>query len=219
VSNGVLMAVVSDPPTDVTATAGAGQATVSWTMPAYNGGASVTTYTVTSNAGQTCTATAPAASCTVTGLTGGTSYTFTVTATNAIGVSSASAISNAVTPTAPIGTPAPTPTCTASVSTQSTWVSGSNGYGQVIVSVTNSGSVAIKGWTVTINWPKTMTIPYGFYNSSVTGSGSAKFVVSNVDFNVPIAVGASVPNDQRPGFTAYGATSYAAPTSVTCSAS
>ncbi|HEV2346280.1 MAG TPA: fibronectin type III domain-containing protein [Actinocrinis sp.] len=91
-------------PTGVTATAGNGSASVTWTAPA-NGGSQITSYTVTPYAGNTAlTSTTvvgnPAAtSTTVPGLTNGTSYTFTVTATNAIGTSPASAASNAVTPT------------------------------------------------------------------------------------------------------------------------
>jgi hypothetical protein len=79
------------------AVAGDGQATVTITPLA---GGSVTTYTVLAGpGGQTCTITAPATSCIVTGLTNGTRYTFTATATNATGTSPASAASNAVTPT------------------------------------------------------------------------------------------------------------------------
>ena len=228
-SNGLIYADPPTPPLNATATGGAGQATVSWTTPDSYNGLSITSYTVTaSSGGQTCVATAPTLTCTVTGLTGGTSYTFTVTATNGAGTSAASNVTNAVTPTAPIatpaptGTPAPTPTCTASVSTQSTWMSGSNGYAQMMVNVTNSGTVAINSWKVTVTWPKTMTIPYGFSNGTVTGSGTTSFVVTNVSYNGAIAVGASVPstsgNDQRPNFQVYGSGAYTAPTSVTCSA-
>ncbi len=90
-----------------------GQATV--TVTPLSGG-SVTTYTVTASpGGRTCTITAPATSCTVSGLSNGTGYTFTGTATNAAGTSPASAPSNAVTPTAAAATPtatAATPTAT-----------------------------------------------------------------------------------------------------------
>ena len=65
-------------------------------------GGSVTSYAVTSSpVGGTCTIKAPATSCAVAGLTGGTSYTFTARAANAAGESAASLPSNPVTPTAP----------------------------------------------------------------------------------------------------------------------
>ena len=87
----------------MTATAGNGSASVTWTAPA-NGGAPITSYTVTPYAGgvaqpaTTVSGNPPATSATITGLTNGTSYTFTVSATNAIGTGPASAPSNAVTP-------------------------------------------------------------------------------------------------------------------------
>ena len=87
-------------PNGVSASAGDGQATVSWTAPTSNGGSAITGYTVTAApGGATCTTTG-ATSCTVTGLTNGTAYTFTVTATNSSGTSSPSTASSAVTPAA-----------------------------------------------------------------------------------------------------------------------
>ena len=66
-------------PTAVAAAGGQNaQAAVSWTAPAWNGGAAVTAYTVTASPGGRPAPHAPATSCTVTGLTNGTAYTFTV---------------------------------------------------------------------------------------------------------------------------------------------
>ncbi len=90
-------------PTGVSATAGDGTATVTWTAPP-NGGSPITSYTVTPYIGSTAQGTTtvpgspPATSTTVSGLTDGTTYTFTVTATNAVGTSPESAHSNSVTP-------------------------------------------------------------------------------------------------------------------------
>jgi len=101
-----------DAPSGATATAGDGQATISWSAPSTNGGPAIASYTVTahdqSNAahgGQTCVvseATPTAPSCVVTGLANGDRYVFTVTATNSVGTSNPSGDSNAVTPAAPI---------------------------------------------------------------------------------------------------------------------
>jgi hypothetical protein len=88
-----------DAPTGVSATSGGNASTtVSWTAPS-DGGSAITSYTATSNAGQTCSSSTT--SCSITGLTNGTAYTFTVTATNSIGISDPSAPSSAITPVAP----------------------------------------------------------------------------------------------------------------------
>jgi hypothetical protein len=77
-----------DAPTNVTATPGNAQVTVSWQAPA--GGTPPASYTVTAQpGGASCTVQAPATSCTVTGLANGTTYTFTVTANTAGGSASA----------------------------------------------------------------------------------------------------------------------------------
>jgi titin len=80
-------------------------ATITWSAPASNGGSPITLYTVTSSPGAfTCTS-VTTLSCTVTGLTDGTSYTFTVVATNAAGAGPASLPSPSVVPAAPPGAP------------------------------------------------------------------------------------------------------------------
>jgi hypothetical protein len=88
-------------PTNVAATAGNAQATVSWT-PADSNGSRITGYTVTSSPGgfTVTTLAGTTTSATVTGLTNGTSYTFTVLATNAAGNGSPSQPSAAVVPSA-----------------------------------------------------------------------------------------------------------------------
>ena len=76
-------------PTNVTATAGSGSATVNWTAPSSGGPA--TSYTVTPYIGTTAqtpvtvTGNPAPTTATVTGLTSGTSYTFTVTPSNPSG--------------------------------------------------------------------------------------------------------------------------------------
>jgi hypothetical protein len=81
-----LVRALADAPS-VTATPGNGEVTVSFTPPAYNGGDSITSYTLTVSPGTVINdAVSPT---TVTGLTNGTSYTFSVTATTSAGIGEA----------------------------------------------------------------------------------------------------------------------------------
>jgi len=98
-ASGQNFAAITKPgaPTGVSATAGNGEATVTFTPPASNGGSAITSYTVTSNPSNI-PATGSASPITVTGLTNGTTYNFTVKATNAAGTGPESTSSNEVTP-------------------------------------------------------------------------------------------------------------------------
>jgi hypothetical protein len=92
---------VPQPPANVTAIPGNGQASVSWTAP-WDGRSPITGYTVTSSPGGVIATAGPSAtSVAVSGLANGTTYIFTVVASNAVGPSAASAPSNAVTPGTP----------------------------------------------------------------------------------------------------------------------
>jgi len=87
-------------PLAVKATAGNRSATVSWTVPATNGGLALTMYTVTPSAGppDVVSGSPPGTTTVVSGLSNGTSYTFTVTAANPWSAGPISTPSNAVTP-------------------------------------------------------------------------------------------------------------------------
>jgi hypothetical protein len=96
-SAAVTPGTVPDRPRSVNASGGDASALVWWAVPASNGGAAITSYTVTSDpGGKTCTSTAT--SCNVASLTNGTSYRFSVVATNARGTSIPSISSPSVTP-------------------------------------------------------------------------------------------------------------------------
>lgn len=88
---------VAGAPTNVQATGGNAQATITFNAPADNGGLTITSYTVTASPGGN-TASGSSSPITITGLTNGTSYTFTVYATNAAGNGPTSSSSNSVTP-------------------------------------------------------------------------------------------------------------------------
>ena len=97
-------AVLPGAPAAVSAIRGNSQATVSFSAPAFDGGSSITGYTVTSLPGGM-TVTGASGPLTLTGLANGTSYTFAVTAANSAGTGPASAASAAVTPATAPGAP------------------------------------------------------------------------------------------------------------------
>ena len=86
-------ATTPDAPTSLSVTPGNGTLTVTWGAPEFNGGATISAYTVTADNGvdtpTTCTVTDGSNACTLTGLTNGSSYSVSVTATNAQGVGAA----------------------------------------------------------------------------------------------------------------------------------
>ena len=102
----------------ITVDPGDGKATITVT-PGSSGGAAATYLVTAQPGGRTCTVTAPATSCTVTGLTNGTQYTFSATATNGSGTSTAS--------TGASSTPVAPPSSNGSSSSSS--ASGSSGSG------------------------------------------------------------------------------------------
>jgi hypothetical protein len=131
---------VPGPPTIGTATGGNGQASVTFTAPASNGGSPITTYTVYAFDGTTDTAvaTGTASPIVATGLVNGRRYTSLVGATNAVGAGSFSGFSNHVL----VGTVPGEPTIGAATA----------GNGQASVAFTapaSNGGWPVTGYTVT----------------------------------------------------------------------
>jgi Domain of unknown function (DUF1929)/Fibronectin type III domain len=167
--------VVPAAPTGVTATAGSGQANVSWTAP-NNGNSPITSYSITPSTGTTTltptviTGSPPATNATISGLTNGVTYTFTVAASNAVGAGPASSASNAVTPTAPTAPAAPSGVTATAGNTAATvtWTAPATG-GSPITSYTVTPYLAGQAQatkTVTGSPPVTAAAITGLTNGS-----------------------------------------------------
>ncbi len=197
-TSAVTPATLPDAPTSVAGVSGNTQVVVSWSAPVSNGGAVITAYTVTASpGGQTCSWSSGALSCTVTGLTNGTSYTFTVTATNTAGTSSPSPASSAVTPMTVPDAP--------------TSVGASRGNTHVVVSwlapVSNGGST-ITAYTVTASpGGRTCGVSSGTLSCTISGltnGTSYTFTVTAtnaVGTSSPSPADSAVPATPTPPFT------------------
>jgi len=167
-------------PQSVSATAGNGQATITWQAPASDGGSAITGYTVTGTPGGTATVSAGTTSTTISGLTNGVAYSFTVHATNNIGNSAESTPSNVVTPSLPLPTAPLNPQATAGDSQATiTWQAPSSNGGSSITSYTVT--TVPSGQTITTPNGSTLTAtitglangsPYQFTVHATTAAGN-----------------------------------------------
>jgi uncharacterized protein (TIGR02145 family) len=180
-------------PTIGTATISGPTASVAFTAPTNNGGAAITSYTVTSSPGNI-TATGTTSPISVPGLSAGTAYTFTVIAANSAGNSTASAVSNSVTASGVPNAPG-TPTVSAL----------SNTSGSVSFSTPSNNGSAITGYTVT---PSPATTPATFTGTSspITVTGLTTGTAYTFSVTATNAVGTSnsatttfTPQNQVPG--------------------
>jgi len=182
-------------PTIGPAWGGNAQATVNFTAPSNNGGATITGYTATSSPGNI-TGTGTGTPVTVTGLTNGTTYTFTVTATNSVGTGPASAASNSVTPLGPPGAP--------------TGVTAVLSPGDAVVSFTAptyNGGTPITGYTVTTSaggiftgisspinvWALVPGTQYTFTVKATNSAGTGPSSAPSPSYTAPAAVAPSAP--------------------------
>jgi fibronectin type 3 domain-containing protein len=126
-------------PTLNAATPGNGQVSLSWTVPASNGGSAITGYTATASPGGATCSTSGATTCTITGLTNGTSYSFGVTATNVAGTGPASNVLSA-TPRAVPGAPTLNAATPGSAQVSLSWSAPSSNGGSPITAYTATAS-------------------------------------------------------------------------------
>jgi chitodextrinase len=176
---------------------------LSWAAATDNVG--VTAYDVlraTGSGSPTVVGTTSGTSFAVTGLAANTTYTFTVRARDAAGNTSPASAGRTVTTPPGGGGPAG---CTATYRTVNTWAGGF----QAEVTISNTGTQSLTGWTAT--W----TLPAGtaftqVWNGRPTVSGTTA-TVRNESYNGNVGAGASTTF----GFTASG--SSAAPGTVACS--
>jgi hypothetical protein len=154
------VATVPGKPTNLAASPGNASIRLSWAEPD-NGGAAITSYTVTETPSTTvpCTMTG-VASCTATGLTNGSPYTFTIHASNSVGAGPESDPSVSASPAA------------AAVPGKPTAVSGIGFAATATMSWTapsDTGGSAIKGYTVTSSPDGKQCTTTGALTCSVTG--------------------------------------------------
>ncbi|HEY3834488.1 MAG TPA: fibronectin type III domain-containing protein [Acidimicrobiia bacterium] len=177
----VVVATVPGAPTTLSATGGDQQALVSWSAPVSNGGSAITSYTATASpGGQTCTTSAPTTSCTITGLTNGSTYTVSVTATNAIGTGPAAttSVSAGRAPDAPTGLTARAENAKALLA----WTAPVNNGGYVISSYTATAT------------PGNATCVSAFPTTTCTITGLTNGTLYTVSVTATNAKGTSAPS-------------------------
>ena len=200
-------------PTGVTATAGNGQATVSWTAP-FNGGSIITSYNIYVYSGVNLIEEVMGVTSTsaiIIGLINGTSYYFAVSAVNIDGEGAQSADSNTVTPSTIPGAPTNVTANAGNTTASISWtVPASNGgsmitsYNLYVYNLTTSSATEITG--ITSN-PYTITglidgDSYDFQVSAVNANGEGPLSVTSNSTtpsttpNAPTGVTATAGNAQ-----------------------
>jgi predicted CXXCH cytochrome family protein len=142
VSNAVIPGSLPGSPTNIVATPGNTEASVTWDAPTSDGGSPITSYTVTSSP-EAFTATTPDGATqtgTVVGLTNGLEYTFTVVATNANGDGLASVFSNPITPALAPNEPTNVVASAAHARASVTWTASTDDGGNAITNYTVTSS-------------------------------------------------------------------------------
>ncbi|GHF47845.1 cellulase family glycosylhydrolase [Streptomyces griseosporeus] len=177
--------------------------TLSW--PAASDNVAVTRYDVVRVSGTTETAVASSTTTgvTVTGLTPETAYTFAVYARDAAGNRSARSATVTVTTAKDTGTPGTG--CSVAYRVAGEWPGGFQGE----ITVRNTGTTAVNGWTLAFTFPSGQTVT-NMWGGTPTQTGAAVTVASaSYTAAIPAAGSVSV------GFTGTKGTANTAPTSFT----
>lgn len=165
-----VQATVPGAPTGVTAVAGDSQATISFSTPSNNGGATITGYRVTVSPGGA-VVTGTSSPITVTGLSNNVNYSFSVVALNSAGASTASSTVYA-TPTAP---KAPVGTVTSSTQTISYNTPGGNA--QVSFTLAKDSQGIIQSVSASkVSGDSTSTAYISMFASSISSAAVGKNV-------------------------------------------
>jgi endo-1,4-beta-xylanase len=151
---------------------------LSWTASTDNVG--VTGYDIIRNGAVTNTV--PGTSTTVTGLTPSTAYEFAVRARDAAGNTSANSTPVSVTTLAGPGPGG----CTATATVQTQW---NNGYVVQPVTITNSGTAPITGWTVAFTLPSGHSLT-GQWNATISPTSGA-LTARSMNYNGNLGPGQS----------------------------
>jgi len=204
-SSGAIPARIPDAPSAPTAVRGNTSATVSWSVPTSNGGASIISYAVVAKIndepvqGKTCAtvivspALTPATTCQITGLINGTAYTFVVTATNGVGSSAESLASNPVTPATTPGSPTTITGVSHNGYVSVSWTPPLNNGGDAVISYTATARVnglAIPGKACTA----TIVAPAEVPESTCDVTGLTNGVTYTFTVVATNTVGSSVPS-------------------------
>ncbi len=165
-----------------TSSSTSGTATISW--PAATAGTyPIAKYNLYNSSGTLVTSTT-GTSVTLTGLTIGTSYTYDVVAVDTQGNSSL--------PSPPVTFTVPPPSnasCAVHYAVVGSWPGGF----QAGVTITNSSSSAVNGWTLTWTWPNSGEAITQLWNGSYTQSGTA-VTVTNASYNGTIGANGGTVN-------------------------
>ena len=191
VTPSVTPATVPGAPTITTVVGADAQVTVTWTAPADDGGATISSYTATAVEDATKHCTTATLSCAVTGLANGTAYTFRVVATNSAGPGPASAASAPVTPATVPGAP------TGVIATRG------DGSARVQWSAPAANGSAIIGYTVTSS-PGNLTCPPPVTTLSCTVSGLTNGTLYTFTVVATNGVGPGPASDPSSGVTPAG---------------